>query len=313
MTNIPGGPWLKIHTPTPDDLLDVWEDGHGIVWAVGRFGTVLRCDGARVERVDLGHHGVDFQAIHGSSPEDIWIVGDEGVVLHFNGADWVERPITSHVRWLMDVWVTPGGNVWAVGSAYEYVDDGSGFYPVAHLWDGAQWNYTPLPESVRDTDRRTKCTQLEAVHGTDGDLYAVGTAGGLFHHDGSEWSSLDSGVDYYLFDVLRLEDKSGWIIGDHDLVLHRPEDTETWNVVRQGQVIGAYANMALAACAPEVWIAGYWVRDLDDSAWVLRWDGAAWSDESPGLPSWLNGLFCSSDGTLWAVGTDGTLITRPRP
>lgn len=151
-------------------------DGPGIVWAVGRFGTVLRWDGARVERVDLGHHGVDFQAIHGSSPEDIWIVGDEGVVLHFNGADWEERPITSHVRWLMDVWVTPGGNVWAVGSAYEYVDDGSGFYPVAHLWDGA-----------------------------------------------------------------------------------------------------------------------------------------AWSDESPGLPSWLNGLFCSSDGTLWAVGTDGTLITRPRP
>ncbi|MBU1070643.1 hypothetical protein KJ975_13855 [Myxococcota bacterium] len=108
VAQIPGGSWLKIHTPTKEELLDVWEDGHGIVWAVGRFGTVLRWDGARVEWVDLGHHGVDFQAIHGSSPEDIWIVGDEGVVLHFNGADWVERPITSHVRWLMDVWVWHG-------------------------------------------------------------------------------------------------------------------------------------------------------------------------------------------------------------
>jgi hypothetical protein len=45
--------------------------------------------------VSMSKGSRDNFAVHGASPSDVWVVGDAGVVSHWNGSAW--KPSTSRV------------------------------------------------------------------------------------------------------------------------------------------------------------------------------------------------------------------------
>ena len=53
-------------------------------------------------------------SIWGSSASDVWAVGDNGTILHYNGTSWssVARVTGEHLN---GVWGTSSSNIWAVG------------------------------------------------------------------------------------------------------------------------------------------------------------------------------------------------------
>ena len=76
--------------------------------------------------------GVGLFAIHGSSPTDVWTVGQGGVALHRGlSGDWVRADIPT-AEDLRDVFVLSPADVWAVGGA-------GGSAHVFH-WDGTRWS-----------------------------------------------------------------------------------------------------------------------------------------------------------------------------
>jgi hypothetical protein len=46
------------------------------------------------------------------------------------------------------------------------------------------------------------------------------------------------------------------------------------------------------------------------SGTILRYDGQAWTAEESGTAIALSGVWKSSDGAVWAVGQDGTMLRR---
>jgi len=111
--------------------------------------------------------------IWGSGVDDIFAVGYEGAILHYDGARW--QAMTSNTtRPLRSVWGTAGNNVYAVG------DIGA----LLH-YDGRQWRQVDLDtyEGLRSVWGR----------GPD-DIYVTGREGGIHHYDGSFWSALASPV-----------------------------------------------------------------------------------------------------------------------
>ncbi|MFK7986418.1 MAG: WD40/YVTN/BNR-like repeat-containing protein [Sandaracinaceae bacterium] len=144
-----GSAWASQESPTDQDLWGVWGAAADDVWAVGgsaRFPsmaepTVIHYDGSSwsvVELPALERTGVAaYFKVWGSSANDVYVVGDAGVVLHWDGTTWTELFVGATDD-LVALWGTGPDNIVAVG--------GRGNGIVSH-WDGSEWrsvNLSPL-------------------------------------------------------------------------------------------------------------------------------------------------------------------------
>ena len=119
---------------------------------------------------------VELRAIWGSSPTDIWVVGEAPAALHWDGQAWNEMPFgVSRPGALYGVWASGPRDVFAVG------EGGA----VLHF-DGGSWSRMSVP-----TDQ-----QLVAVAGRSaGDVYALAQSSNdreapqLLHYDGRAWTA----------------------------------------------------------------------------------------------------------------------------
>jgi hypothetical protein len=108
-----------------------------------------------------------LRGIWGSCARDIFAVGDNGTVLHYDGSTW-SHMISGTTEWLNAIWGNSPTDVFAVG--------GSGV--ILH-YDGSIWS---------ETDLGTKEGYL-SVWGTSGmDVFVGGNCGSILHYDGNAWS-----------------------------------------------------------------------------------------------------------------------------
>ena len=110
-------------------------------------------------------------SIWGSGPEDIFVGGSGGTILHYNGAGWsIMTSGTSST-------VT---GIWGVGPSAVYAATEGG---TVLSFDGSSW-------SIMDS-----LAALKAIWGSGpGDIFAVGWPNKIFHYDGSRWSETNSGT-----------------------------------------------------------------------------------------------------------------------
>ena len=146
-----GTSWQQMETPTAQNLWGVWGTSMDDVWAVGGDafpsdelrGVVLRWNGsawsevALPESLDAGEVYAWFK-VWGSGPSDVYIVGQKGAVLHWDGASLTELDVGAEDD-LIAVWGTGPDNVALVGGR----NNG-----IVARWDGADWSLkkmAPLP------------------------------------------------------------------------------------------------------------------------------------------------------------------------
>jgi len=97
----------------------------------------------------------NVEGIWGFAANDIWTVGQFGMIGHYDGTKWSEvRAAANSQSELMSVWGASPNDVWAVGAKGT----------ILH-WDGAQWSDSSSGVT----------TLLEGIHGTSaGDVWVVG-------------------------------------------------------------------------------------------------------------------------------------------
>lgn len=140
-----GTAWTIQDTPTQQDLWGVWGASPDDLWAVGGAGrqagqeTILHYDGTAwtehpvpdIERANV----FAFFKVWGTSADNVYIVGQRGVVLHWDGSAWTEEfPGVSDD--LISLWGTRPDRIIAVGGR------GMG---VASRWNGTAWQPLDLP------------------------------------------------------------------------------------------------------------------------------------------------------------------------
>ncbi len=111
------------HTDVPkgQNLVGVWGDGTGVVWAVSRSGSVLRWDGTawNVHAQLTTATGTNY-TIWGSGPTDVWVLTPAGL-FHGEGsssATLVFSPVAlpgDATIPLTSVWGTGPNDIWIVG------------------------------------------------------------------------------------------------------------------------------------------------------------------------------------------------------
>lgn len=176
--------WRVVQDELPGALLSAWESPDGVLFAVGgtaRTAFVLRHDANGWWQMDPGTSSVLWW-VHGFSADDVWAVGANGVVTHFDGTRWsVEREEGQAT--LFGLFGTSRATMVAVGGVVNL----SAPRPELLVRGGSSWSSRPPLGS----DARP----LFKVWGRSAsDLFIVGERGLIARGNGTSWTVEASGV-----------------------------------------------------------------------------------------------------------------------
>lgn len=273
-----------------------------------------------------------LSGVWGTSDTDIFAVGNNGTILHYDGSAWTLQ--TSGVAppaSITSVWGSAANNVYAVGVTNTTV---SPSVPTFLHYDGSSWSFVVTGYDIH----------LWAIHGTSANnIWAVGDAGHVFHFDGNSWVHSSTGGNFgALFSVWSFSSMDTWVSGNYGQVyqyngsawVNKPvpqvtssqyfygiwgtDDSNMYAIGGNDQVLMKYNGSAWSVgLYPDTRyaIAGtstsniYVVGGGD----ILWYDGMTWNNQPKpsGTTAYhLGAVWIAPSGNVYAVGTNGTIVVR---
>lgn len=280
-------------------LYGVYAAAPDAVFAVGHTGVsavIVRYDGTEwsLSPLDDATDRV-LRAVWGFGSDDVWAVGDAGLVRHLTAVSWeaVHSPVTEDLTALHGL---SADDLWVVGRAGKAMRwDGQRFIDTSEGLEGAL-------HAVR-VDRAPPVTPPDPSTVTDAGaapsgptrVWAFGEDGAVFGHDGTRFWPVPSGLSVDLDGAARLAAGSLLAVGRGGVV-------QAWqDGARRLQSFGSTRNrLSTWGDGEALWVVG------DE---LLRLDASGWHAESSPTDRSLYGAW--GDGTrVWAVGTAGTIALR---
>lgn len=259
----------------------VWGSSASDVWAVGDNGLVSHWNGLRWSHPPSPTRE-NLLSIWGSGPGNIWAVGTNGAIIHGDGTGFTSVCSGARSR-LNDVWGSGPGDVWVVGN--QNPDGGAGV--VLH-WNGSWWTEDP----------NTALNLLGVWTGGLQSTLAVGPPiqlANIHRWDGFRWSSTSLGSAIFA-SVWGASPTEAWTVGAGG-------QAAIWNGTTWSSTTTptqATLKRVRGASATEVWAVG-------QGGAAIRWNGTSW-DTVSGAPNVdLDGVWATSGTDVWAVGDKGTL------
>jgi hypothetical protein len=209
-----GTAWLAAQRPASQPISDMWGLANGVLFAAGYFGEVLRYDGIAwteiptdfddnlvailafsetdlyvaerfpgnrirhydgVEWTQIGTAPDGIHDLGGSGPNDIYVVGFEGMMIHYDGAVWTPIPGFSALD-ITSVWSNTSDDVFAL-------QQGS----LLHHFDGLSWTQVGADATV--------AWQSDMWGTSTHNVWFVDPNGGLSHYNGAHVAEYDPPTD----------------------------------------------------------------------------------------------------------------------
>ncbi|MDP6942648.1 MAG: hypothetical protein QF464_00740 [Myxococcota bacterium] len=293
-----GKAWSSFGLPGEVTLHGIWAaDGEVVV--VGDAGFIARrTTGELAWTVEESGTFQHLRAVHGRGPDDVWAAGNDGVILHYAGAEagWALVDQTSNID-LYGIHVDPeqeGNNgVVTCGTGGRLVLHDSGVWKTSHVASG---------EVI-----------LQGLFGIDGRLFAVGTGGTVSVREGEtgSWVGQPTNLskDRDLYAVGASDTDEVYAFGEAGTVLRWLGTS--WQQIQVGTPTHSADDFVGAAWAKGVDDGeGHWLVIGSGGGGVTSPDASTWSDMSTQPLAGLTGLAAEEDGRLWATGRDGVLMAR---
>lgn len=181
--------WQQVLRELDGALLSIWGTSENDVWAVGGplgnagfDSLVVRFNGQTWQRAKPGKTD-SYWWVHGTSPADVWLVGEKGRITHWDGNAFTEMTSGTSAT-LFGLFAIGPKDVWAVGGT---PDSASAENAVVLHYDGTSWKKEDIGE--------TKKVAFFKVWGPgNGDLYIVGEAGTIWHRAAGTWKAEGAGL-----------------------------------------------------------------------------------------------------------------------
>jgi photosystem II stability/assembly factor-like uncharacterized protein len=238
-----------------------------------------------------------LQGIWGNSASDVYVVGDSGTIVRFDGAQWTTIAVGTTQQDLKDVWCYPTGDVWAVGDSYSV--GGNAYYTILHSSDnGTTW--------VDGDGGIVNGASLKGLWGSsDSNIFAVGASGRIMRYNGSAWSVQTTPRTETLRGVWGSSATDVWAVGDtfssshtdYYTLLHTTNGGTNWtnySMTGSQNLYGVWGTSASAVYA------------VGAGGTILYYNGTSWSSPFTTKPSGsayvtLYGVW-GTGGTDWAGG-----------
>jgi hypothetical protein len=289
--------------PQGNTLRGVWAGAHDDVWAVGDHGIVLRYDGHRWSQIPTGF-SYSLTSVWGSGPNDVWIGGEQGLLLHDGGAG------------LMIVKAAHNGDdpIWAIaGTSLTDVWFADGTNCAGH-WNGSAFATPAGPPAAT--------TYAYSVYPLAPGEALVGTEQGIvahaFYNASATFSFSANTVDYYtltqvapadtpLYALFAAQANDAWVGGGGTILGSSGNDGLLYHYT------GTYASSD-PGTTPKSVIHGIWgasasnVWQVGDAGAISHWNGSAWTALPAPTPFGLLSISGVAANDIWAVGAAGVMV-----
>lgn len=293
--------WTQQASGTQRTLLDVWGASPTDVFAVGDDGVILHYNG-NTWYPQQSDTSVRFNAVWGASGRDVFAVGDVGTVIHYDGNTWRRADgDCGSLSNLHAIWGTSRTNVFAVG------ESGT----ILH-YDGNRW-----------WRQRSKTThELFGLWGLSPEqVYAAGASGTVLHYDGSWWQPLDQRIPgtYNLLGIWGTSATNLYLVGTRTIYVEmrpKPQETvPTWESRMfhyDGSSWRSVSSMIerLAPITAVKVISPTDVYAIGAGGTIAHFDGISWTTISTPTHANLFGVWATKAGEIFAVGEIGTILRR---
>ncbi|MCK5797037.1 MAG: hypothetical protein KAI47_07640 [Deltaproteobacteria bacterium] len=251
-------------------------------------------------------------SIWGVDEHDMWTVGSQGTVLHWDGKAWVSEA-TPTDETLTSVWGTSKDDVFAVGFRGTLLRRQGG------PGKKGTWETIPVPlemffETVPDAGLPTGDAAAVSVRNFWGvwagrhgdvtqDVYIAGDRGTVLHLDVSAtpptWTRINTGVEEKLTGVWGANSSRVFVVGDFGTVLS-----------------GTQKGMSKMQTGVSKALRAVWGRRSNDvfavglSGVVLHYNGSKWVSIEGAPPQVLRGIWGPANDrmTTYLIGWDGVLL-----
>ena len=256
-------------------LADIWGSSADNLFVVGYDGVVLRYDGSSWRKTNAPT-SENLNAVWGTSANHVVAAGDNGTILVFDGTSWKAQSSGTDA-FLLDVWGTSSSDIFAVGSNRT----------VLH-YDGNSWS--TLSELVPGP-------ALNGVWGTSGtDVYATGIGKNLFHYDGVSWDVLPTPATFSLSAIWGAGPSDIFAVGSNGAAIRF--NGVDWEVIDVATDL--FFRDLWGRSASEVYASG-------QNGIIYLWDGDSWSQTANPSVEEVAGVF-GGDGRTFAAGQEGALL-----
>lgn len=243
-----GAAWTKVENQTGRKRAwwEVFAVSRKDVWAVGPNASVAHYDGTAWTEQKLD--GIEFDLLHviAFAGPDVWVTSANDKLHRFDGKTWTRSTPPELAGLALH-------NIWGSSAQDLYIqfskgDDGP---PLVAHFDGHDWKKLTL-----GSEHGT----IYAVHGSGPqDVWAVGSrkksfgrGGQILHFDGKAWSQTPIPVDEILWDVYAVSPTRAWACGKNGVMLIWDGHTWTQSPTGTKQGIGSlYAPAGGKALALE--------------------------------------------------------------
>jgi hypothetical protein len=224
-----------------------------------------------------------INALHGFADNDIWGVGDDGAILHFNGLGWGIQP-SPNKKHLYGIWGPGDSDMWVVGEDATVL-----------RFNGVVWTEMAAPATTAD---------LRGVWGTSSDnLYvAASMYAGIWRWDGSAWNKENiGGAD--LRDIHGASADAVWAVGRNGAIRHLNGGTWQYQSAKDdnNKTLNTHWWSVHAVSATEAYAVG-------NSGNIIRWDGVKWTLQNTPTNRNLRAVWAKGSNDVYAVGDTGILL-----
>jgi hypothetical protein len=279
------------------DFNDVWGISGINVYVVGDSGLIIHYDGSTWSEMNSGTTN-DLWGVWGISEMNIFTVGHQGTILHYNGSMWYTMNSNTTEN-LYGIWGSSESDIFAVGYSGT----------ILH-YNGSAWT---------EMNSTTSESLLDIWGRLGMDVFAVGASGIILHYDGNTWFAMDSGTSNLLWSIWGTPATDIFVVGFFGTILHY--NGTNWTAMNSGT----------SSLLWDVWGSSttdvFAVGAIDT---VLHYDGSTWSgggsntttttiintttSSSPaisledGTIDILFGIWGTSGNDVFAVGKGGVVI-----
>ncbi|HEX4964341.1 MAG TPA: FG-GAP-like repeat-containing protein [Thermoanaerobaculia bacterium] len=231
-TDSEGGLWLAPYHPEPDN--DHPRSPYRQDLRIQHF------DGQRwsEERAP----GLWPQAISMSSPEEGWIGGNHGQLLHRKAGRWQLEKLPGEASQLV------GKNVMALKMLSSEEGWAAGRFGLIAHWHRGHWQIVPPPPELS-----SEAFLALDVTEQDGHLWLAGTHGVIACYDGEGWSQIVRPTAFDLLGIDMVSPSDGWAVGGEGILLRY--DGTHWSP-QPTPVPGSLLQDVVMTSAQEGWIVG---------------------------------------------------------
>lgn len=267
--------WVAVDSGTRDDLLGIWVRSASDIYVVGNTGTILRYDGRAWVPMTSGTSR-DLHSVWGSSGANVFVVGGGGTILHYDGKGWVSMPSGTDND-LYGIWGSSANDVFAVGRAGTIL-----------RYNGKSW--APMASAMLE--------DLYGIWGTSAaNVFAVGSSGTILHYDGKAWVQMASYTKRDLFGVWGSSGVDIFAVGREGVILHY--DGKDWAQMSNRIPDDLYG----------VWgSSGTDVFSVGRSGAILHYDAESWEPMTSRTRGNLYAVSGVSSLNVFAVGVYGTIL-----